>query len=156
TWQEKELAEIWSQCLGVEPVGIHDNFFALGGDSIRSITVLTRAKAQGIHFSLQSLFQYPTIQELTQHLETEAGLELLRPFSLLAPEDRLKLPAGLEDAYPVAKMQAGMIFHSEFSPETAVYHDIATYHLKAPLKLEALQATVQELVNRHPVLRTSF
>ena len=39
TWQEKELAEIWSQCLGVEPIGIHDNFFALGGDSIRSVRV---------------------------------------------------------------------------------------------------------------------
>jgi amino acid adenylation domain-containing protein len=143
--------------LGVEPIGIHDNFFALGGDSIRSIRVLTRAKAQGIHFSLQSLFQYPTIYELTQHLETEEGLELLRrPFSLVKPADRLKLPAGIEDAYPVAKMQAGMIFHSEFSPETAVYHDIATYHLRAPLDLQSLQSTIEMLVQRHPVLRTSF
>jgi amino acid adenylation domain-containing protein len=158
TWQEKELAEIWSQALNIDPIGIHDNFFALGGDSILSIRILARAKEQGIHFSLQNLFQYPTIYELTQHLQTEADATEAspQPFGLISEQDRLRVPDGVEDAYPLIRMQAGMIFHSEYSPEDAVYHDIATYHLRAPLDQTALRATMQELLDRHAVLRTSF
>ncbi|MGN9810963.1 amino acid adenylation domain-containing protein [Micromonospora sp. BQ11] len=62
---EEQLAEIWGTVLGVaEPVSIHDNFFALGGDSIVSLQVIFRAKQLGLHFSVKQLFQYQTIAEL--------------------------------------------------------------------------------------------
>ncbi|HEX8117761.1 MAG TPA: amino acid adenylation domain-containing protein, partial [Pyrinomonadaceae bacterium] len=53
---EGMLASVWAEVLGVEQVGIHDNFFALGGDSIRSIKVLAKAKERGLSFNLQQLF----------------------------------------------------------------------------------------------------
>ena len=61
---EQELAELWRGLLGLSQVGIHDNFFALGGDSILSIQVITRARKAGIYLTPQQIFQYQTIGEL--------------------------------------------------------------------------------------------
>jgi amino acid adenylation domain-containing protein/non-ribosomal peptide synthase protein (TIGR01720 family) len=61
---EKLLAEIWAQALGLERVGIHDNFFALGGDSILSVQVIARAKKAGLQLTLNQLFQNQTIAGL--------------------------------------------------------------------------------------------
>ena len=66
------------------------------------------------------------------------------------------LPAGVVDAYPLTALQAGMLFHSELDPEAGLYHDIFSFHLRLPFDGEALQATLQQLINLHPVLRTSF
>ena len=63
---ETALVEIWSQLLGVEAVGIHDNFFALGGDSILTIQVVSRAKRAGIRITAKQLFEQQTIAELAQ------------------------------------------------------------------------------------------
>ena len=160
TPEEKILAAIWTKVLGVEKVGINDNFFALGGDSIRSIQVLSQAKEQGLSFSLAQLFQYQTIHELVQELKTQENditkLELTQPFSLISQADKQQLPDGLEDAYPLAMLQMGMIYHSEYSQDSAVYHDIFSFHLKTPFDVQLLQVAIQDLVNHHAVLRTSF
>src|SRR5947209_8029833 len=62
----------------------------------------------------------------------------------------------VDDAYPLTMLQSGMFFHSEYSPESAIYHDIFSFHLRARLDLEALRTAIQQLVTRHAVLRTSF
>src|SRR5258706_533536 len=62
----------------------------------------------------------------------------------------------VEDAYPLTMLQTGMLFHSEYNPKSAIYHDIFSLHLQAPLELEQLQTAIQQLVVRHAVLRTSF
>ncbi|NET52034.1 MAG: non-ribosomal peptide synthetase, partial [Merismopedia sp. SIO2A8] len=61
---EEELANIWSQVLGIERVGIHDNFLELGGDSIQSIQVVAKVNQVGIQLTSNQLFEYPTIAEL--------------------------------------------------------------------------------------------
>ncbi|HKP13463.1 MAG TPA: condensation domain-containing protein, partial [Blastocatellia bacterium] len=61
---EETLARIWSDLLGVEKVGIHDNFFSLGGDSILSIQIVARAKEAGVRLAPRQLFQYQTVAEL--------------------------------------------------------------------------------------------
>jgi amino acid adenylation domain-containing protein len=160
TTEEKILAQIWAKVLNFEQVGIHDNFFSLGGDSIRSIQVQSLAQEQGLSFSIPQLFQYQTIHELLEAINTTESeiinLEPSQPFSLISPEDQEKLPQGLEDAYPLTMLQRGMIFHSEYRVEATTYHDVFTYHLQAALEIPALQAAIQLLVNRHPILRTSF
>jgi len=57
TPEEEILAGIWSQVLGLEQVGIHDNFFALGGDSIVSIRVIARANEAGLHLTPKNVFE---------------------------------------------------------------------------------------------------
>jgi amino acid adenylation domain-containing protein/non-ribosomal peptide synthase protein (TIGR01720 family) len=77
---EKVLSRIWSEVLNVERVSIHDNFFALGGDSILSLQLITQASRAGLHFTPRQLFQYQTIAELanvatsSQPVSTEQGL----------------------------------------------------------------------------------
>ena len=61
---EERLAEVWAGVLNVERVGIHDNFFALSGDSILSIQIVVRAKEVGLHFNPRQMFQHQTIAEL--------------------------------------------------------------------------------------------
>ena len=162
TEAEKCLARIWSEVLGLERVGIHDNFFELGGDSIRSIRVLAQAREQGYDISLQQLFQHQTVYELTRELDG-ACLAVPSPISaqgrfvsLISPEDRLKLPSDVEDAYQLAALQLGMIFHNKAYPGSAFYHDIFSINLRAPFDFEKVKMAVARLIARHPVLRTSF
>lgn len=65
-------------------------------------------------------------------------------------------PVTIEDAYPVSRLQAGMLFHSAYSPDTAVYHDIFSFHLRAALSVETLRRSIQAMCRRHAVLRNSF
>ncbi|MDF5712387.1 MAG: amino acid adenylation domain-containing protein [Rhizonema sp. NSF051] len=157
TSEEKVLAEIWNKVLDLKQVGIYDNFFALGGDSIRSIQVQSQAQERGLCFSLQQLFKHQTIHELVQNLTQSTTItERVQPFNLICEQDRLKLPPHIEDAYPLTKLQMGMVFHSEYSPENAIYHEIFSFHLQAPLDLQLLSAVIKQLVVCHPILRTSF
>jgi acyl carrier protein len=66
---EKNLSAIWSKVLGLDRVGIHDNFFDLGGTSILSMHVSTRIQENiGIEIAVVKLFQYPTISSLAKYL----------------------------------------------------------------------------------------
>jgi amino acid adenylation domain-containing protein/non-ribosomal peptide synthase protein (TIGR01720 family) len=157
---EQKLADIWAEVLGVEQVGIDDNFFALGGDSIRSVQVLSRAQQRGVSFSLQDIFQHQTIRRLAQEITpTEDSTEVIlktQPFSMISSDDREQLPADVEDAYPLTMLQAGMIFHSDYHPESAIYHSISSRRIRAKLDIQALQIAVGRIVDQHPALRTSF
>ncbi|MBW4647068.1 MAG: amino acid adenylation domain-containing protein [Goleter apudmare HA4340-LM2] len=159
TFQEQILAQIWVQVLGMERVGIYDNFFALGGDSIRSIRVQSLSQQRGLSFSIEQIFQHQTIHELAKNItiiDVATTTNIVQQFSLICEEDRLKLPDGVEDAYPLSRLQMGMLFHSEYDIESAAYHDIFSYHCQNFLVLETLQAAMQQLGSRHPILRTSF
>jgi amino acid adenylation domain-containing protein/non-ribosomal peptide synthase protein (TIGR01720 family) len=159
TPEELLLCEIWSHVLGIDAVGIDDQFFSLGGDSIRSIQVLSLAQERGLDLDLQQLFKQPTIRQLAEGLRMSAGSlapYAATPFSLVSTADRERLPEGVVDAYPLARLQDGMLFHTELAPDSAIYHDQHSFHLRGPLDLHLMQAAVDQVVRRHPVLRTSF
>jgi amino acid adenylation domain-containing protein len=65
-------------------------------------------------------------------------------------------PGPIEDAYPLSHLQAGMLFHSEYAPESAVYHDVISYRIALPYDARAAQQAVEQVVERHEVLRTSI
>src|SRR5262249_1453527 len=69
---EKTLVGIWSDVLAVERVGIHDNFFERGGDSIISIQITARAREAGLDLTLRQLLQNQTVAELAAEAGTEA------------------------------------------------------------------------------------
>ncbi|WP_414620771.1 SDR family NAD(P)-dependent oxidoreductase [Calothrix sp. CCY 0018] len=77
---EQSIANIWQEILGIEQVGIEDNFLELGGDSLLSIQITARANKAGLRFTNQHLFEYPTVVELakiatkTQTVLSEQGL----------------------------------------------------------------------------------
>jgi acyl carrier protein len=68
---KEKLAAIWESTLAVEPIGIHDNFFELGGDSLVATQVVSRIQDTfSIELSIRHLFDSPTIDQLSEHLET--------------------------------------------------------------------------------------
>ena len=164
TQLEQALAEIWAAVLGRSSVGVTENFFEAGGDSIRSIQVVARAQARGIALEIQDLFQHQTIRTLAVALADRRADEQppsrVEPFSLLKEEDRLRLSVWAEttlaDAYPLTRLQSGMLFHSEYQPGDALYLDVLSYHLRAPFDVAACRAALQALTDRHAVLRTAF
>jgi amino acid adenylation domain-containing protein len=82
----------------------------------------------------------------------------VEPFGMLSAADRQLLPAGLEDAYPLTTVQLGMLYHMELASDetTPAYHNVNSFHLRCPFDLETFQRAVQRVVDRHPILRTSF
>jgi len=158
TAMERRLAGIWQQVLKAGQVGLDDDFFALGGDSILILEVLSLLGKQGVQSSLSQLYQYPRLADLAGALvKTETAAETaLAPFALVREGDRAALPPGLVDAYPLSLLQAGMFFEAQLHPELALYHDIFTFHLRLPLHEAAWLAALQALVDRHAVLRTGF
>ena len=67
---EKSLAKEMEEVLNYSPVGRNDNFFDLGGDSLKAIEFVSKAHNSGIYFDLQSIFDYPTVKELREHIES--------------------------------------------------------------------------------------
>jgi amino acid adenylation domain-containing protein/non-ribosomal peptide synthase protein (TIGR01720 family) len=83
---ERMLAEIWQNTLGREQIGIHDNFFDLGGDSIVSLQINARAHQQGLRLGFSDVFKYQTIAELASAAEHLAPVEAERgPVSGVVP-----------------------------------------------------------------------
>ncbi|MEM7482005.1 MAG: amino acid adenylation domain-containing protein [Acidobacteriota bacterium] len=157
---EEVLAALWAQALGVERVGIDDDYLELGGDSIRSLQVVAKARERGLAFAMETLFEQRSVRRLGAALRrgemATAALPDVAPFALLSAADRERLPEGLEDAFPQARLQAGMLYHREAAPGSGVYHDVVQLHLRAPYDGEALKGALHSALERHPALRLTF
>lgn len=155
---EVVLLDIWKTVLGTEKIGIFDNFFAFGGDSISSLTVISKAKAKGWVVSFQDVFQYPTVAQLAEHAQQrgDAQDERYERLSLLRPADRNRVPAHVEDAYPLSKLQAGLIFQNEIVRGASWYHDIQTFTIEAVFDGGAFERALERMTALHPIFRTSY
>jgi amino acid adenylation domain-containing protein len=81
TGPEKVLSQVWAEVLGVAEVGVHDNFFTLGGASLQSIQVANRATAAGLLVKPEMLFEHQTVHELARAARPVAGLSTGRTWT---------------------------------------------------------------------------
>ncbi|AOJ09695.1 hypothetical protein WS71_20550 [Burkholderia mayonis] len=157
---ERLLADIWTRVLGRSP-SRHDSFFALGGDSINSLAVITGARAQGVYVSPRQLRESPTLEALAEAVDRDpqwgaSAPAALMPFELLTDADRASLPDGLEDALPMSRLQLGMLFHRE-RDGGAVFHDVFRYRLRIAAWDEAAwRGALAAATRAHAALRTVF
>ncbi|WP_438016891.1 amino acid adenylation domain-containing protein [Sorangium sp. So ce315] len=160
TANEEVLAAIWAEVLRVDELGVDDNFFDAGGDSIRAIQVVARAQEHGLGVTVDALLQHQTIRALAEATHDGAGVAKeagdVAPFSMVSERDRARMTADAEDAYPIAMLQAGMLFHSQRDPGAALYHDAFSFHLEMALDDARFEQALREVVERHALLRTSF
>lgn len=159
TTSEDVLASAVAGTLGIAEVGIDDDYFLLGGDSIRSVMIVSQAQARGLNVTAADLHELRTVRACAAAADGRDGLPRFtptEPFSLIDDADRALVPPDVEDAFPLNLLQEGMIFHRAFAAKSAVYHAIASVRLRAPFDLDILRVAVNQLVNRHPMLRTSF
>jgi amino acid adenylation domain-containing protein len=159
TPEEHLLSKVLGEVLGIGEVGVTDNFFELGGDSIRALQVRARARAAGLDVSIPDLLRYQTVERLAKVAQPIAaeGTESagrVPPFGLISQADQEKLPAAVVDAYPLARLQEGLVFHSAFSPDYETY--VMGFHFGGTFDQPAMRAALDRLSAWHPLLRTSF
>jgi amino acid adenylation domain-containing protein len=178
---ERSLAEIWAQLLGVDRVGLQDNFFELGGHSLLIVQMMERLSKLGLTTDLRRLFESPTLADLASALTQQPdpqqkvppnliplGSEVITPQMLPLVEltaehlDRIarEVPGGasnIQDIYPLAPLQEGILFHHLIEGPGGDRYVIPTLlSLQSRERLDGLIGALQELIDRHDVLRTAI
>ncbi|MGW5048879.1 condensation domain-containing protein, partial [Streptomyces griseoluteus] len=106
---EEHLATVWATVLGRDTVSVQDNFFDLGGDSMRAVRLAGALREAGYDVSIRGIFAAGTVAALAETLAgQEADAELLStvaPFELIGAGDRERLPGDVVDAYPLSQVQ---------------------------------------------------
>ncbi|WP_367127827.1 amino acid adenylation domain-containing protein [Saccharothrix sp. HUAS TT1] len=139
TTAEHALAAVWSRVLGVDEIGVHDNFFDLGGDSILSLQVVAHARAAGLHLTSRDVFTHQTIAALA------AAATAHSPRPETAPSGG---PAPLT---PIQHWFFDTVRHAPHHFHQAVYLELAEH-----ADPRAVRAAVQALHAHHDALRTRF
>ena len=154
---EAALADVFASVLRVESVGVHDNFFTVGGDSMLALAVRSEAERRGIAFDVEELFARPTVAELAESSSRPApgAAGVTDAFALLPLIDREALHDA-EDAFPATALQLGMLFHSIERADSTMYKDVFRYRVAMPWHEEEFTDAFDRLVARHPALRSSF
>ncbi len=147
---EEVLASIWSEVLGVEQVGVRDNFFDLGGHSLLATRVVSRVREVfQVEVPLKKFFESGTVRELGQQVQA-----LLQTGS--RAEQLPVLPVARDGKLLLSYEQYRLWFLEQLEPNKSFYNCPVNVRFDGRLNLDALERTWNELVRRHEVLRTSF
>lgn len=170
---EIQLTTIWSQVLGIETISVHDNFFDLGGHSLLAMQVITQM-LHVLHrqIPLRMLFEMPTIAQLAHGLMQEmerssvADVAAIHAVPRHLHRSRRDLVEGQQNAsrgdssevvvMPTSLVQQSLWLVYQSDPTSTAYNLSLTLCLKAQLNVLALEQSVQTLVERHEILRTTF
>ncbi|WP_067813668.1 non-ribosomal peptide synthetase [Nocardia inohanensis] len=160
---EQELAELFAELLGRERIGVDDSFFAIGGDSIIALQLVSRARAAGHAFTARDVFDHKTVAGLAAvatSVAPEAETAPVEPFSLVPVSDverwRQAYPS-LVDVWPLSPLQQGMYFHTQFDPVVIDRYLIQTRAaLAGSIDAARLRAAAQAVIDRHDSLRVAF
>ncbi|WP_317446781.1 non-ribosomal peptide synthase/polyketide synthase [Streptomyces collinus] len=137
---EETLAAIWADVLRADRVGARDNFFALGGDSILSIQIVSRARRAGLALTTKDVFRHQTVAELALHVTETAPAHTHTAPPAEAPLTPIQRWY-LDGRRPGDPLRFTMSQRLELAPGT---------------DLSALHPAVDALVRHHPALRTRF
>jgi acyl-CoA synthetase (AMP-forming)/AMP-acid ligase II len=146
---ETILAGIWADVLRLDQVGIHDDFFALGGDSLLAAHALT-----GIHDAVHlevgvvSLFDAPTVAEMAEYLETliKAGRAGQPEIARISRDEPL----------PASPAQERLWALQQAVPDLPFFNILHALRITSPLDATVLERSVNEIVRRHEILRTTI
>ncbi|WP_420126422.1 non-ribosomal peptide synthase/polyketide synthase [Longimicrobium sp.] len=176
---ETALAEIWGEVLGVERVGRWDHFFELGGHSLLGIKLIGRMRQVGLYTDVRALFATPVLADLalavgraSMEMEIPAnaipeGSRSITPRMLPLVEltqteiDRIvaEVPGGaanVQDIYPLAPLQEGILFHHLLSEQGDPYLLSMVTEFDTRARLDQHLAALQAVIDRHDILRTAM
>ena len=150
TTTQEILVGIWSQILNLDRVSIEDNFFELGGHSLLATQVISQVrKTFKVEIPLGELFSAPTIAQFSQLIEkaiaSKANLDYL-PLKPVVKNSNL----------PLSFAQQRLWLLQQLEPDSAAYNGSNALLIDGKINLEALTASINEIIRRHEILRTSF
>ncbi|MEG4574238.1 amino acid adenylation domain-containing protein [Microcoleus sp. N3A4] len=150
---ELQLSQIWSAVFGIHPIGVNDNFFDLGGNSLLATQVISRTQeAFEIQLSLRHLFEAPTIAFLAQVIHTvrfapsQSQSETLQP--LVAIEHEPYIPMSFAQEY--------MWLSQQSRPHSCAYNASLALRFNGELSPEMLEKSINKIIRRHEIMRTTF
>jgi amino acid adenylation domain-containing protein len=146
---EKAIADIWSQVLKVDNIGIDNNFFELGGHSLLATQVLSRIRQEfNQEIPIHLLFEFPTILEFSKHIgiTKTTNNNLLIP--ILEPREQLEIPLSFA--------QQRLWFLDQLQPNKTAYNLVYTFKIQGLLHIAALEKSIADIIERHELLRTNF
>jgi amino acid adenylation domain-containing protein len=143
---EKELAKIWGKVLGKHAIGVEDNFFDIGGQSLKAIQIVFEIqKILNIRIELKTLFTNPTIKSLTGVLsKTES--DIYKPIPAISYQEN----------YPVSYAQKRLWVLNKFDKENAVFNIPIACKIQGVLDVNAFNSAFRLLIQRHEILRTGI
>ncbi|WP_197321532.1 non-ribosomal peptide synthetase [Saccharomonospora sp. NB11] len=140
---ERALAEVWAAVLGLDQVGVDDNFFGLGGDSLQAIEVASRAETAGYRITPNQLFQHQTLAELAV-----AAVPCEAESTTTAEQTEISGPV------PLTPIQ--LDYFAEGDPERDHLAQYVVLDLSSDLDLSVLDTALDRLVAHHDGLRAAF
>ncbi|MEM9009440.1 MAG: amino acid adenylation domain-containing protein, partial [Cyanobacteria bacterium P01_F01_bin.86] len=147
---EEMLVGIWAQVLGVDQVGVWDNFFELGGHSLLVTQVMSRVRQNlAIDLPLRYLFEFPTVAELAKMVQRaidQATAPFVPPIT----------PVKRTHQYPLSFAQERLWFLEQLQPGIFAHNIPAAVRLTGSLDVAAVELSLNEIVQRHEVLRVTF
>nr|QEO73625.1 condensation domain-containing protein [uncultured bacterium] len=147
---EETVAKIWAQVLKLDTVGIHAHFSRLGGHSLLATQIISRVReAFQVELPLRSLFEAPTVAGMAERIEArlrEGGHDEAPPLVPVPREERPPLSFAQQRLWVVDRMEPGNPF----------YNIPVAVRLTGRLDPDALERSLNEVVRRHEVLRTTF
>ncbi len=147
---EEILANIWADVLRARTVGTKDNFFALGGHSLLATQVLSRVRsAFHVNLPLKSLFEYPTLHELSNVIEKERGKGRASSTPEVGAHDN-------HGEFPLSFAQERLWFLDQLEPGNPQYNIAGGMRLRGVFDASVLSRCLDALARRHAVLRTTF
>ncbi|HLL70296.1 MAG TPA: amino acid adenylation domain-containing protein [Pyrinomonadaceae bacterium] len=147
---ERTLADIWQRLLGIAQVGVHDDFFELDGHSLLATQVISRVREVfGLELPLRSIFESPTVAGLAERI-SEA--KMLMQGALALPVRRVARDGEL----PLSFAQQRLWFLDQLVPGNPFYNVPVAVRLDGQLDTDALERSLNVILDRHEVLRTTF
>ncbi|MBO1053246.1 MAG: amino acid adenylation domain-containing protein [Dolichospermum sp. DET73] len=140
------IAKIWAEVLGIERIGIHDNFLELGGHSLLASLVISRLReALSLELSIASLFAAPTIATFSEQIGSSAQ-------NLLPTLE----PVSRNSELPLSLTQQRFWFLDQMEGANPAYNIVRVLNLQGSLNFTGLEGAIATIINRHETLRTSF
>ena len=147
---EEILWEIWQQVLHFEQLSIYDNFFKSGGHSLLATQVISRIRRIfQIELSLLTIFENPTIAGLAKKIEQRLQIVQQRELTSIVAVSHLQ-------PLPLSFAQQRLWFLDQLKPGNAAYNLPLMVRLRGPLMVQAVERSLNEIVQRHESLRTVF
>ncbi|RON08967.1 non-ribosomal peptide synthetase [Pseudomonas brassicacearum] len=153
---EETLAAAWASVLGRVVTHGGEDFFHLGGDSIRSIELVVAARRAGLQLSVEKIFQNSTLSRMALASTPLSGpvLMTIAPFGLISASVREGLSQDIEDAFPLSRLMTGLYYESVASPDYHIY--TTAVEMEGAFFEPVFKRAVALLMKRHPFLRSSI